>query len=192
MKTLLVVFMTLFICGAHSGEETLRTFVTISRMGDHLKVTRASGEELPVVFGSREVRQKFANLPKEASGMIEGRIHYESLAGSEGQRTMKPFFIVESITPIDLRDLQIATELAPESKLTFHNATSGAPYALPITTDVASAITLTSSVLLLESLASGPNEPTGRREIRKAMLLSTGILATLILLHDQIKGIKKP
>ncbi len=192
MKTLLVVLLTLFVSGAHSADETLRTFVTITRVGDQLKVTRASGEELPIIFGSQDVERKFAALPTEASGMIEGRIHYESVVGGEGQRSMRPFFIVESISPIALKDLQLTTEVAPESKLTFPGATSGVPYALPITTEVASAITLTASVLLLENLASGPNDPSGRRDVRKAMLLSTGILATLILLHDQFKGITKP
>ncbi len=191
MNTLLLL-LTLIISTAQSAEETLRTFVTITRVGDQLKVTRSSGEELPVIFGSKDVRQKFVGLPMEASGIIEGRIHYESVAGGEGERYMKPFFIVESISPIALKDLQLAAEATPESNLTFSSATSGVPYALPITTEVASAITLTTSVLLLESLASGPNDPTGRRDLRQAMFLSTGILATLILLHDQFKGITKP
>jgi hypothetical protein len=91
---------------AFGADEVLRTFVTASRAGERLTVTRANGEALPVVFPRPEIRERFAQLPLETAGVIEGQIYYETVATGEGQRTLKPFFVVDAITPITLRDLR--------------------------------------------------------------------------------------
>jgi hypothetical protein len=45
---------------------------------------------------------------------------------------------------------------------------------------------------MIEQLTSGDNDPDGRRQMRQALFLSTGAIATLLFVYEQLEGKAKP
>jgi hypothetical protein len=63
---------------------------------------------------------------------------------------------------------------------------SYSPLSMPVTTNVASAMTLATSMLLLQSLTSAPYQPQGQKEINTGVLLFAGLFATGFFIYEQI------
>ena len=65
------------------------------------------------------------------------------------------------------------------------------PKSLPVTGPVASAITMTMGLLMLQELSVSENEPKARKDFNAGLIFSAGALATGVFIYEQIRGKEK-
>ena len=142
------------------------------------------------ILQNPKLEETIAHLDPDSEALVKGHITYHATT-LEGQPKLEPIFINESINPISLRLIgKIKTpdnnELASSAFRSLDKTYT--TYAIPVTTEVASAITMTSAVLLMQSLAANQNQPDTKQQINTGMFLFAGVLATSVFIYDQIKS----
>lgn len=175
-------------------DASLRTIVRFDKDGKTTKVIPFDRTEpLPVKMTDKKIQNLFDSMKQDDEAVIQGRIEYE-VVSSDGQQQLKPYFIIDSIHPVSLKEIGSKLSFTPleDPDLSLENTTTFIPRAIPVTTEVASAITMTSSLLLMESLSSGSGDPSGRSDLRKALFISAGAMATLLFIYEQLEGKTKP
>lgn len=179
----------------HADTETLRTFVRIDKVTTGTRVIRMEeGDHIPAIPANQDIKKKFESLPHGTEALMEGHITYQPVTGDNARTSFRPFFVIQSIHPVSLADLGAGKAIPdisaplflPQSDLILHRP------GLPVTTEVASAITLTTSMLLMQDLTTDKTDPNGRNDIRKALFLSAGAMATVLFLYEQFTGKTKP
>lgn len=195
MNKLLILFFTLTLClNTFAEDASLRTIVRFEKTAQGTKVFPYDRPEaLPVKMTDKKVQGLFDSMKQNEEAVIQGRIDYE-VVSADGMQQLKPYFIIESIHPVSLKEIGTKLTFTPvaDPSLSFEETTSFIPQAIPVTTEVASAITMTSSLLLMESLSSGSGDPSGRSDLRKALFISAGAMATLLFIYEQLEGKSKP
>lgn len=198
MKLCLIVMIYLnsFLLLAQTHEvphARVKALVRIVPDAHGIKVwSKDKTESIPTILGNDEVRKLVHSLQAETEAMIEGYTSYE-ITATDSTKKLKPYFIIESIRPISLSELGLKSSFKPE--LTFNlnpKPEHYVPVSIPITTEVASAMTMTTSLLLMESLTTSPNEPGPRHELRQSLFISAGLMATFLFIYDQMEGKSKP
>jgi hypothetical protein len=189
-RNLLLLVLIFLIQSAFSSEDTIRALIRIEKKQGHLQVTTTpQGTSLPTVFASKEVRKKMNQLENGTEAIVEGKIHYE-FSRIEGSHFSRPNFVISKIMPISLKDLGNIDDTKIESHLNIAPQKSEyIPPTIPITTEVASAITLTTSVLLMNELTSGQSSGLNK-DLSASLFLTTGIFATILFIYEQIEGKK--
>jgi hypothetical protein len=196
MKAIFFLFTFVgLISGAFSGAENdrLRTLIQVEHVGGVPKVFVVEKKAfIPSIPESEVVKKKLLELKEGSEAIVEGRIHFEAIhLETQG---LRPYFIIEKVMPVSLGDLgsearSFKFELTKPIEMP---STVYQPSSLPVTTEVASAITLTTGLLLFEELSASGRELPEAREQQRALLLSTGAFATLFFIYDQIQGKSKP
>lgn len=150
------------------------------------------GTLIPSTSASLRIKQKISNLSAGAEALVVGYIEYQ-LMTEEDSHKLRPFFVIEEIHPLTLKDLgHDANIVSPEKFLPFDSPTTVySPPSFSVTNEVISAITLTTSLLMLEDLTAQPKSFIPRQQ-QQRLLLSTGAMATMLFLYDQFKGNTKP
>lgn len=177
---------------AHSSDGPIRTLIRIGHTGEAQKIFVIKKNGLiPSIPATQEVRKAFLDLSEGSEAIVEGRIHYEP---GHLETQFRPYFIIEKIIPITLSDLgREARSFSFDLQRTEGwQAPVYGPSSIPVTTEVASAITLTTGLMLLEELTSSSGDIPGARDQQRALILSTGAFATLLFIYDQIQGKSKP
>lgn len=169
--------------------ETTSTLVRIQNDNGLFHVIRSEdGLRIPVIPANAEIKALMESL-SGSEALMKGHITY--VKDLEHQ-PLRPVFVVEEMKAISLRDLKVnyTAEAIPAPK-EVHQEIVLRP-AFPVTAEVASAITMTTSILMMEELTSGSGDPGGRRELRQALFFSAGAMATLLFIYEQIQGKTKP
>ena len=174
-----------------SAFEEITVIGRIEGQGAALRIIRSmEGDALPGLIQNQELEKKLGELQKGDEVLIKGYITYQSFSLEEGKQ-LTPIFIVQSLRPISLSRLGKSEDAKiPELQFSSNNQKHFSPLGIPVTTQVASAITLTSSMLLLQSLASGPNDVQIRQQLNSGLILFAGAMATGIFIYEQIKSYK--
>lgn len=195
MKNLFILIFALsFSLCALAKDASLRTIVRFEKTSSGTKaIPHDRSEALPVRMTDKKIQALFDSMKQGEEAVIQGRIEYE-VVSSDGMQQMKPYFIIESIHPVSLKEIGSKLTFSPVGDPLISDAqpTNFVPVGIPVTTEVASAITLTSSLLLMESLSSGSGDPSGRSDLRKAVFISAGAMATLLFIYEQLEGKSKP
>ena len=190
MKTTLFSILVLFFAFSAGASETIRAVVRIESKGDQIHIMRPShSETIPSVFKTDSVRKTFETMNAGDEAVVQGYINYEVYKGDNIQ-DLRPVFVIEEMHLISLSRLSVAGENPDiQSSLVFPAPDNGfSPATIPVTTEVASAMTLTTSMLLMESLSAGSGDPDGRRDMRKALFIGAGTMATILFLYEQLNG----
>lgn len=193
-KLVLFIFAFTFGLNVMAGDSSLRTIVRFEKTEQGIKVFPHDRKDaLPVRMIDTKVQALFHSMKQDEEAVIQGRIEYD-VVSADGLQQMKPYFVIESIHPVSLKEIGTNLSFTPVADPSFslNETTSFIPQAIPVTTEVASAITMTSSLLLMESLSSGGGDPSGRRDLRKALFISAGAMATLLFIYEQLEGKTKP
>lgn len=191
MKTLITCLIFLFSFQAFSEIETERVkiLVRIEQKNGELRIFRSTnGDIIPGAFANKELADELKKLEEGDEVLMEGHINYRPTFSME-RTSFKPYFMIESVRPVSLKRLGQIDFKLPESSLQF-NQTPGEfrPLTLPVSTEVASALTMTTTLLLMDSLTSGPGDPSGRQDLRRGLIISAGTMATILFIYEQIKG----
>ncbi len=195
MKILIALLVSL-LCSVSwadpAEKEPLKMFVRIEHNNGNLIILRSTtGDTIPGVFSSKEIEEELSSISKDEEALIEGYIKYRPISSGE-KTSFAPYFSIEAVRPVSLNRLSALDYEAPASSFEFTPMDQEfRPYTIPVTTEVASALTMTSTFLLMDSLSSGDGEPSGRQDLRKGLIISAGTMATVLFIYDQIKKGKK-
>lgn len=190
---ILLFALTFGLC-ALAKDGSLRTIVRFEKTSTSTKaIPHDQSEALPVRITEKRIQAQFDSMKEGEEAVIQGRIEYE-VVSTDGMQQMRPYFIIESIHAVSLKEIGIKLTFSPviDPLISDTQTSTFIPAGIPVTTEVASAITLTSSLLLMESLSSGSGDPSGRSDLRKAVFISAGAMATLLFIYEQLKGKSKP
>lgn len=141
----------------------------------------------PVVLENDSLSSVLQKLDPSDEVIMKGRIEYHPVT-QEGRKEMNPTFHVEKIVPLSLQKIG-RIELVPvERKITFTTPVPYSPKTLPVSGKVATAITLTASVLLVKELSGNQTTQPVQDNINTGLIFSAGALATGVYLWEQLKG----
>jgi hypothetical protein len=191
---IIVLIISTFLSTALAQTESspeIEVLAKIQTTGHAIKLIRLSERDvIPSLLKNKELEKVISQMRPDEDALVKGHITYQATT-IEGQAKLEPIFIIESIHPVSLKllgkikppdDNELANNIfrSPDKKY--------APFSIPVTTEVASALTLTTSVLLLQSLTASANQPQVEQQLNTGLFLFAGALATGVFIYDQIKS----
>lgn len=182
------LILTVLTSYSYGQSEPIRALMTIK--GTNL-LTTENNHQVPTIPANDDVKNVMGSLKEGDEVIIEGRIHQETISYGESKR-IHSYLIIDKINKVSLAELGNINFKVPEPKLSLHERPFS-PVAIPVTAEVASAMTLTTSMLLLENLSSSSAaDPEGRRQVRQSIMISAGLMATVLFIYEQLNGSSKP
>lgn len=192
MKKLILLLTLALVQLTHANTSAFDEITVIGRLeghGDSLKVIRTvEGDALQGMFEKKQIEKDLSSLQKGEEVLLKGYVTYPHYP-LEGVRLPRPIFVIQSVQPISLERLGKMDDLNISEPLTLPvRRPSYAPMAIPVSAEVASSLTLTSSILLLQSLTAGPNDPQLRQQLNSGIIIFAGALATGLFIYEQISA----
>jgi hypothetical protein len=193
---ILILLLTLFLSPLTSGEEPkdpneIRVIARIKSI--HHKITvidQKNHTSVPSALEKKSLEMEIHKLAAGDEALIEGHIVIQK-SSADGKQILKPVFLIKAIHPVSLKRLGQLDLQPPSEELHItsqeYDTKKGKFF---VNDSVTSAITITASVLLLESLAS-TNQPIGAdKEVTTGLIFSAGALATGAFIYQQLKSKK--
>ena len=199
MKKSIPYILILLLIPSISWSESLPDIEILGRIkikDDRIEFIPKSEEKLiPSISQNQNIRDVILNLEPEDETFVKGHVVYQRLE-FDGSNHLKPVFVIESVKPISLRrigDIGNIQDFPQKSQDMVLRPNEFSPWTIPVTTEVASAITMTSAMLLIQSLTASPLRPEGIQQMQRGLILSAGALMTGALIYEQItkKSLKK-
>lgn len=167
--------------------EEIRIFARIKEIKNSSVIFKT---ENSVATGMKDEKLKkdLASISPGDEALIIGKIRYQPKT-IENRTTFTPILIIESIRPISLKSLGKVKFKEEDIHTNFYPMlVSYSPKSIPLSSDAASAITLTAAVLLMSSLTATGNEIETKQALNQGIIFSAGALATGLFIYDQLKG----
>ncbi len=192
------IFFILFFFSVGNFAQNLPPIEVLGKVdsdGRHIRLPHPEDGNLINGFvHSKELERIIAKMKPGDEAIIRGYIAHHTVSNIETSMFYKPFFVIESITPISLKAIG-NTEVAGVVELTnefWQNQISDySAYAIPVTAEVASAITFTAAGLLLNSYTTGANQHSIIQDGNASLLLFSGAVITGAFIYRQIKSAQK-
>jgi len=168
---------------------TLKAYVRLEHSQKDITIFSPSQKvSIPSIPSTKEIKQQMESLPNGSEVIIEGHIQYLHQSSDVTHRLI-PYFVVEKINPLTLKELgqNISISEIESMKPVTMESLVYKPKSIPVSPEVAAAITMTTGFMLMNELTTG-NGPDPQNETRNALFLSAGTMATLIFIYDQIQG----
>lgn len=194
MKNLTIITgLLIFVLTQHALAGTtdeVSFFAKIHSVGQDVNVVRTNeGDTIASVLGTKQLKQDVAKLLPGDEALLKGYITYRA-ASIDGHTKLTPLFIIESISPVSLHRLGDSRRMNTNDMAVLKRPTplGYSPLTIPVTTEVASAITLTTSMLLMQNLTASASQPNTKQQINTGLFLFSGALATGYFVYEQLKG----
>lgn len=191
---IIVLIISTFFGTALAQKESSPNIQVLAKVhitGHAINLIRLSeGDVIPSLLKNKELEKVISQMGPDGEALVKGHITYQATT-IEGQAKLEPIFIIESINPISLKllgkikppdDNELANNIFRSPDKNY------APFSIPVSTEVASALTVTTSVLLLQSLTASANQPQVEQQFNTGLFLFAGALATGVFIYDQIKS----
>ncbi len=151
------------------------------------------GDVIPSHLGNKQLESIVANMSPGDEAVIEGHVIYQA-ATLEGPSKFTPIFVIDSIKPISLKKLSSEGVVLPatDDRYLFQKEFISSRYTIPLSTEVATSITMTAATLMMSSLAASPEQTHLNQQLNQSMIIFAGALATGVFIYEQINDqIKK-
>lgn len=179
MKNFLLVLSLLIVFTARADDVTV-----VARI--HSLKEAQDTLHYPVILENEGLSSVLKKLDPQDDVLLKGRIEYHPVT-VEGKTRMNPTFHVEHIVPVSLAKIG-KVELVPvEQKITFATKPPFEPKTLGVSGKVATAITLTASILMLKELTGNQTTQPVQNDLNTGLIFSAGALATGAYLWEQFK-----
>lgn len=191
-KIIYFILASLLTHFTYAQSEDVHALIRLGKSGgNHLiYVISEDGKHIPSVAGTEEVRKLLAQLQPGEEAFVTGQVVHD-LQGKIETQNFQSYFVIKDLRPISLTKLALPYEKVEAPLVSLYQPNSYGTLSFPVSTEVASAITLTSSMLLMDNLANAGTDPSGRKDMKQGLLFTAGTMATLIFLYDQFKvGLK--
>lgn len=142
---------------------------------------------VPSLVKDQKLINSISSLESADEAFVKGHVIFQKF-DSDGNGQMKPVFVIESVKPISLKrigDIGDMQDFPRKQDYLILKADSFAPWSIPVSTEIASAITMTSAMLLMQSLTASPLQPEGIQQIQRGLILSAGALMTGALIIEK-------
>lgn len=188
MKINFCSFVSIFILSFNLWSSDFTVVTSLEKTPAGL-IMRSQDVDRGIPFKTNDVliTGKLKEIDYKREAIVSGRIDYEK--NSDGG--LSSVFVIERLTFVSLKELGNIPDSIPEPTYVSGSQSAFVPYSFPVSTEVASALTLTSSLLLMNSLTAGDNRDV-RDDIRNGLFISAGTMATLFFLYEQLSGKTKP
>ncbi len=142
-----------------------------------------------IEFENSGVSESLKKLAPDDEVLLKGHITYRPVK-SDTRMEMNPVFHIDSIHPVSLKELGLAKDRIAEPSRTFTTTKIATPVTIAVTPEVAGAMTMTASFLMLQNLTSAQS-PQTNSQIQQATFLSAGVLATGYFIWKQLRESKE-
>lgn len=189
MMTLFLYLGSVSVFG-ESIHQDIKVVARIKTVNQQVQIIQ-NGKTAPIVgtLRDKKLMKSISQLKAGDEALIEGHIIYAKNPDPEIHRKkLTPIFVIDSIRPISLKDLGAREAIVHEQEL--HIETDNYQTqrgTMPVSSDVASAITLTASLLMLEELTAKNRVSTLDNNMAPGLILSAGALAAGIFVYEQLK-----
>lgn len=134
--------------------------------------------------------QILSGLSPDDEVLLKGEVTYHPTR-SDGAIFMSPKFRIKSIHPVSLKRLGVTNVKVQDPPMLFSSQNSPGLKTIHVSPEVAGAMTLTASVLLLQDLSGSASTQPLKHQIDQATFLSAGALATGYFIWKQLTEKKK-
>lgn len=135
--------------------------------------------------------EMLSKLSPDDEVLLKGEVRYDPVR-VDGKINMNPKFRIKSIHPVSLKELGVTAYKVQDPPLNFTSEELNNPRGtIHVTPEVASAITITAAVLLIQDLGGSAETQPTKHEIDRATFLSAGVLATGLFIWEMISKKKK-
>lgn len=187
-----IFFLILLITSPmlHAEDTPVRAFMKIR--GTNQLLSENNGP-IPSVPGNDQVKATLEILKDGDEVIVEGRVRQEVISYGDFHK-IHSYLVIDQLHKVSLAELGNILYQIPESQYSAAPVSpSFSPSAIPVTAEVASAMTMTTAMLLAENLSGSQGaDPDGRRQIRQSIFISAGLMATVIFIYEQISGSSHP
>ena len=198
MKTLFTLIILSFLSNCFANLEpsletsALNVVGRIEIQNNTIRLIRSvEGDSIPSILQTPELKNELSKLNHGDEALFQGHITYLP-ATSETHVGPRPVFVIESIKPLSLKLLG-QSEMKTDDLTIFRIPSKEiySPMFIPVSTEVASTITLTTSLMLMQSLAASSTDAQLTQQINSGLILFAGALATGFFIYDHITGSQK-
>lgn len=186
---LLIIFSSSATNVLAQTEKKIEVLAKIRTVGNSIELIVPNEKEtIPSLVQKKELEKIINSLIPGDEALVTGHIIYHAHS-LEGQTSYRPIFIIEDIKPISLRllgKMDLATTFESSYATLKPQDNFYPPIGIPVSTEVASAITMTSTLLLMHSLGSSSAQPQATQQMNAGLFLFAGALATGIFIYEQI------
>lgn len=183
MKTFLILFFATLSITVYSLEQTT-VIGKIEKRGNSVRLIRSvEGDVIPSMLQDQTLLDAVNGLNTGDEAVVMGHITY--LTSVEGATSLSPVFVIESIKPVSLKELgnlsgtRVEAPLLPLSTVSAYS-----PSGIPVSTEIASAMTITGSIMLLHSLNTSVVQPQLSQDLNAGLFLFSGALMTGAFIYD--------
>lgn len=153
-------------------------------------VRSLDGKPIPSVLHDQSLKKYINSLLPGDDVVVEGNITYITSYDEDGSQ-LEPVFVITSLRPISLSRLGDGPAFPVDEHLPGKiTGKTYSPMVIPVTTEVASAMTLTTSLLFMQSLSASATDPEVRQELNSGLIFFAGALATGVFIFEQVFGHK--
>lgn len=128
-----------------------------------------------------------SHLEPEDEVLLKGSIRYVPVT-HDNKTNMRPTFFISKIIPVSLKRIGESEFKVAEPELVFSLPDKQATRGFPVSAQVASSITLTATILLMQNLATSGPARGPREDLQAQVLLGSGVLATGIFIWEQFQS----
>jgi len=194
--TTFLILLSLFTIKTSAQYEEIKVIARIKAQGKEIKIERGKEtSRVNIKLSHKKLLETIKDLKPGDEALMTGHFEYR-MKGVE-EESSSPIFVIDSIKPISLKRLGEMNQkinektLEEEKVVVFKSEPPFEPKSLPVTGSVASAITMTLGLLMLQDLSVPENEPKARKDLNAGLILSAGALATGVFIYEQIRGKEK-
>ena len=194
--TTFLIILSLFTIKTSAQQEEIKLIARIKAQGKEIKIARGKEtSRVNIKLSHQKLLQTIKDLKPGDEALMTG--HFEYLMKGVEEKSSSPIFVIDSIKPISLKRLGEMNQkinektLEEEKVVVFKSEAPFEPKSLPVTGPVASAITMTMGLLMLQELSVSENEPKARKDLNAGLIFSAGALATGVFIYEQIRGKEK-
>lgn len=190
MKYLLLILILNLFTFSIQAQEEFSYFGTLHKQDGKWYLRRSAQKD--VDLNMEEFHRKHPTHVQMGEALVKGEVHLESIS-VDGKTSFRPVLVVSSMRPISLKEIGVnksMTDSIENYPAHFNLEPLPGPLSFPVSTEIASSITLTTTVLLMQSLTAGPETPLAKQQMNTGLVLMAGSMATLMFIYDQIQGKK--
>ncbi len=194
--TTFLIILSLFTIKTSAQQEEIKLIARIKAQGREIKIVRGKEtSRVNIKLSHKKLLQTIKDLKPGDEALMTG--HFEYLMKGVEEKSSSPIFVIDSIKPISLKRLGEMNQkinektLGEEKVVVFKSEAPFEPKSLPVTGPVASAITMTMGLLMLQDLSVPENEPKARKDLNAGLIFSAGALATGVFIYEQIRRREK-
>lgn len=183
-KLLVVIALLLSSQMVRAQNEGFEEVTVLARIHSVKDVEALSG--YAVKLEEEGLSKILTELRPEDEVILKGSIKYNPVT-MDSKTEMRPTFYIEKIIPVSLKRIGESEFKVADPKLNFALKESAEPKTLPVSGKVATAITLTASVLLMQNLTHGAGDSNPQEQLQSQIFFGAGALATGLYIWEQIQ-----